>query len=266
MNSIVLKRYMSYVLAAFIPALIGFAVIIFTKNIIYGGFAYLMSALLIIVLAKKMSTTALVLLEENPQPFILDISSTGIWKIIPATMDSNKILHFKMGKINRSQLYNRDLAHTLRLDNKTYKKEDDKDNVIFTVKKDDLWSAHYKALNKPFFVYDSVSKMMLSKEALSTFETALTTRHAISNLLAHQEQLILSLKPFARHVMDLLQGGHGISGFLKSWGWILLLVIIGIIGVLFLPAIIQTVQTTMQSGLPHVANAVNSTPAVPKVI
>ena len=258
-----MKRYMSYLVAAFLPMLIGVVTFMFTFNLVYSGFAFVLTGLLVIFLAKKMSTTAFSMLEENPNPFILNISSTGIWKIIPATVDANQRLHFKLGKHDKSHIYNRDLAHNLTLENKSYTKKQEGQETILTIKNDELLKGMYKVSNKPFFVYDSISNMMLSKGALSDFETKLTTRHAIANLLAHQEQLILSLKPFSRHVMDLLQGGSA-SKFIRNWGWILLLIVAGIIGALFLPNIIRTFQTTVQAAVPPAAHVVNST--VPKVI
>lgn len=96
-----------------------------------------------------------------------------------------------------------------------------------------LW--HY-----PCLIWNEPLNTFLTKDALSETEKLMFAEHAAYAQNKKLEELDMRLREFTRHIIDLLRP---ILGVMKSpWFWLIMIMIIGVLGIIFVPDLIATMQ------------------------
>lgn len=119
-------------------------------------------------------------------------------------------------------------------------------------------SGKFALYHRPLLIWNSVLNSFVTKEGLSNDEKKTFAEHLVLYLNRLMEELSSLTRDFARYVVESLKPKESAWG--KWWVWIIVIVLIGILVAMFLPAIIQQVQGFMATGKEAIAPAASNLP------
>jgi len=253
-NVMKIKRMGSYILAGFLPAIL-FLVGILNGDIILGLILLFVGMGISMMLGLVITKHAFTQMLEGEGLCTLTLDSTGL--IIPfiTKMDAPFIKGTMKGK-EAEGVYNRDMigyftqpqeGKLIKIPGENFKDGEDRTYLKMPTEKERL-DYLFRMDQYPCLFFNKNIDAYLSKDELSTFEKEVFTKNNSLFILKKTQQLSSDVRDFARYIVEHAKPGRGI---LANRGLLIIIVIVIIIiifALLFGPAILQSVQTTMQSG------------------
>jgi hypothetical protein len=150
------------------------------------------------------------------------------------------------------------------IETKNAAKFDEHGNMILMISKDELNSAKFGLYHYPVLIYNEHLKSFVTKEFLSGQESNAFAKHTVLFLNRQIEDLVVVVREFSRTVIDLLKPKGDIMK--SGWFWIIVMVIIGIMGVAFLPKILESMSGSASAAggaVNAAAGAISGNPITP---
>ena len=225
LNPYKLKKWGAMIISAIVPSLF-FTIVLNTNGFMWAIGAMFMGGLISIVIASAMLKNPFQDLLEGKGLLALNLTSTGI--IQPFIMGFDK--NFIKGGVNGEyieEFFDRESTQSLSVPvkgkNKVVKTEDG--DLLFKIDSDQLNTSRFAFNQYPVLLYNSMSKTFLTKEQLADFEKKIIAYNKLIFLTKKVEDLSISVKNFARHIVDNLKP-KAFGGGMPSWVIILLVIVV----------------------------------------
>lgn len=228
--------------------LVGFiSVLAFLIGQIYYGFwgaimFFLASLLVTMVLGNFLLKNAFSDMLEGNGVLVFDISSTGLFSPFIVRMHPP----FIKGKFQGSFIHDifdrkavASLAKPVVVDKPVVQDKDG--GLTFSITNDEYNAGRFKMFHYPVILYNSQLQRIVTKEFVMTNEKNMLVEHLLLYISRQMESLKQALLNFGRYVVETTMPKKSI--FESKWFWIIAtILILGGIGVIFFPRIIQVMQ------------------------
>lgn len=187
---------------------------------------------------------------------VLDVSSTGV--VTPFLINlKNSEVRGRLGKIDIKGVFDRESVYQLSDPvNVKAPLEINKETGDITIKisNADYHRSRFALYHRPLLIYNSQIQSLLTKDYLSDKEKNTFTEYGLLYLVRKVEELSTAMLNFGRYVVEMTKPK---TDFLKTYGWIIIVIGIGLLAVLFGPAIIEAIRGGAQSATQSVGGVIN---------
>lgn len=234
-----------------------------TYNLTYTLVFFMASTFAMLFIASKLIQHPLLQLLEGEGVLALTIDSTGIIQPFICKVEPPYV----KGKVRGQEvtdIWDRETVFYLTNPKKGMLTDarDEKGEIYKVIV---LGRADEKNVNETFafngyptLIYNKMLNTFLTKQALATLEASSIVKHTIFHLNKRVEELTAMIRDFARYVVEQTKPKRGFFG-IGNWFWIILVIIIGIVIILLLPAFIESL-----GGPAPVSPVQQSQPVIPR--
>lgn len=229
-NPFKLKKWGALLIAGILPVLF-FYLILVTNGLFYALGAMLVGCLLGVLIGTSLLKNPFSDVLEGKGLLTLNLTSTGIIQAFILPFNKN----FVKGYLNGEEVqdyFDREATAVINPPkvvkgvNTVMKTEDG--GLLFKIDGDKLSDSRFAFNQFPVLIYNSMSGTFFSKDQLAEFEKKIISYNKLVFLIKRVEDLTMSVKNFARHIVDNLKP-KALGGGLPSW--ILIILVLGVIGV-----------------------------------
>ncbi len=244
-NPFNIKEKLAFVLAGFIPVVVGVLIYIQTEDFLLFGVGCILSICIGCFLYPFIIKNPFSEMLKGKGYLVFVIDSVGIIDPFLVYKDGN-FLKNKEYKIE--SVFNRNMTTYIKAPQKI--KQNKEINNILTIPTDNPKQYEFGMLGFPCFIYSSILKSFISKDELSKKEYHLLTNHLLLNIQSKIDKMRENDTTILRYYSDKFFSSNGILGFLSNpstiiWGFIIvLIVIILIFGPQFITKLQQPVTDT----------------------
>lgn len=253
LNPFKLRRYAAFILLGFLPAF-GYMVGTMFYNNLWLGIGltmvcYLVGAITAGVIIKNPFTAML----EGSGLLVLDISSPGMIKPFLVALKGNYIKG-KTGRQPIRDVFDRETVHSMTppkwsSDKLAFIKtgvEKKENGLQFTLSEEDYNASRFALFHWPTLIYNGQTNSLITKDWLSTQESASFANHTILFLNRQVEELTSVVRDFARYVVEMTKPRG--SWLENKWLWIVVVIILIVAGIIFIPRILTVASDAGSAG------------------
>lgn len=241
LNSFVIKKFS----ALCIPAFFGtgfFFVGLMNYSLLYAILLFSAGLLVGSIVGNVLLRNPFTALLEGKGLLVLNVDSTGIISPFIVNIVDSYVRGRLFGK-NISDIFDRKATYQLKnpiVGKGDLKVEDEKIKIELTEEK--FNQSRFALFHYPCLIWNNQIQSIVTKEFLSEQEKSSFAEHTILNLQRRMESLSNNVRDFARHVVDI--GTKPVQGFFarNKWVIIILIIVCGVLGVMFIPKIISAFQ------------------------
>jgi hypothetical protein len=247
-NMFLFKKWAALILNGFLP-MVSFGICLF-----FFGFWWGLAIGTVILLGTCFLSAAFLAnpftkMVEGKGILVLPVSSTGVIRpfIVKAQAPYIVAKNFK-------DIFNRSAIHNLAAPQEaaTPYETDKQGGLIIKLTDEELNRGRFALYHYPVLLWNEQIKSVLTKDFLSGLEKESFAEHGVLYLNRLMEDLTSSVRDFGRYIVELTKPKEG--GFLKNWGWLIIIIALAILAAMFLPAIMNAVKGfsgTATSALPQ---------------
>jgi len=224
-NPFKLKKWGAMIIASIIPSLF-FVLILRLNGLLYAVAAMLVGGLLSVLIGSSLLRNPFTDMLEGKGLLSINLTSTGVMQAFIMRFDKN----FTKGYLNGQEVedyFDRDNLGTINAPVKgkhvVHKLEDG--GICFKLDGKELNDTRFAFNQYPVLFFNSMSNTFFSKEQLSALEKKIISYNKLIFLSKKVEDLTISVKNFARHIVDTLRPKKT-GGGLPAWVLIVLVVIV----------------------------------------
>lgn len=241
LNVFKMRKYAALVL----PQLV--SVVLFFVGLIYydlvGGIIFFMIALVLgILIGVMLLRNPFTDMVEGAGILVIDMNSTGVLQPFIVRLDNPYIEGLFRGQ-RIKDIFNRDATQVITPPVIAEKraKIDDKGGLTIELTKDDYNRNRFALFHYPVLVWNSNVKSFLTKDWFSEKEKSAFAEHTVLYLNQVMKELTTVVRDFGRHIVDNLRPQeNSILG--NKWVWIIIIIFIGVLAVMFAPAIMSALS------------------------
>lgn len=240
LNIFVIKRWATLILAGSIPAIATVTAWIF-YGFLAGIGAFLAGLLISVLFASLFLRTPFTLMQEGKGILCLNIDSTGV--IMPFILKVQSPFMFGNVKGERIRdVFDRDAVHHLAVPKLAEVVAEGREDggIRIDLTEDELNKGRFALFHYPVVIYNGQLRSIVTKDWLSEKEKNAFAEHGLLYMNRITEELTSYTRDFGRYVVEMLKPSKVFGG---KWFWIILIGGLVILGALFLPSIISTIQS-----------------------
>lgn len=254
LNPFVIKKNIVLLLLPML-SVIFFAVGMFFYNFWIGLALVGVSLLVNFLIGKLLLSNPFTSLLEGKGMLAIDLNSTGVLQ--PFIVNAQ--LPYIKGKLNNQvvdDVFSRDIVHSLAIPkiNKAPLVVNEDGSVDLHLSEIELNKARFAMYHFPVLLYNSTLKTFFSKEILSNLERANFANNGLLYLNLKVAELSNNIRDFARYIVETLKPKGDL--FKNKWVWIIIIILFGVLGAIFLPEIINSIGGVVKSGAGQATSAV----------
>lgn len=251
LNMFVVRKYAGIVASSMLTVMT-YSIVTMYYGLLWGVVGLMVGLLVGFLVANKLLSHPFTDLVEGKGILALNLDSTGVIRPFICSLNSPYI-QGKIGGKEVNDIFDRE--STLQL--ATPKKvkggytENDKGGITIELDEKKYNAGRFSLFHYPVIIYNQQIDSIITKDMLSDKEKNAFAEHTVLYLNRKVEELTSAVRDFGRHVVENLKPKEGI--FSKGWVWIVIIVLMVILGVMFLPAVMQSFQGVtggLSSGLP----------------
>lgn len=228
-----------------------FTVIFFYVGLVFYGFfialvtmfAGLLTGMLIGGLLVKTPFRSML---EGRGVLVMDINSTGIIRFSTVGLKSPYVKG-KLGGKKISDIWDR--ATVMQIEapqkNKSKAEKNSMGGIKIDIDEKDYNNARFSLLHYPVLIWNDQIESLVTKDFLAEKEKGTFAEHGILFLNRRIEELTSQIRDFARYVVETSKPRKNF--FSSPWVWAVAIFLIVILALLFMPAIIDSMQVMMGS-------------------
>lgn len=241
MNPFTIRRYIALIMPSLLSPIM-FFVGLQMYGFVYGlagvGFSLLLTMLIGSVLLKNPFTAML----EGQGILAMNISSTGIIKPFLVQVQGAFVKGKLFGKpvndvFDRSTVMN--ITPPIKNKKKAYW-EDGK--LKIELDEDNYNKSRFGLFQYPCLLYNDAVESFVTKDFLSESEKSVFAEHSILYVKKRLEDLTSAVRDFGRHIVEQLKPTGSLMA--NKWTWIIVIIMLGLLVVMFAPAVFEQVSST----------------------
>jgi len=240
-----IRKWGALLMQGLIPSIF-FYIGIITVGFLWGIAFLLAGVLITMLIAHFMLKNPFYSMVEGSGLLVINLDSTGILRPYIMGVDSPYI----RGKVNRkpiSDVFDRSTVFNMSPPKKLKQKAlfKPKGGLKLDLSEDDYNKGRFALFHYPVLIWNDQIKSLITKDWLSNLEKDMFAEHSVIYLNRKMEELTSVVRDFGRAVVELLKPGKGLLG--NKWVWIIIAIALGIMALLFAPAIIEQFSQPIQT-------------------
>lgn len=263
-NVFKIRKYGSYLLAAFVPTIMFFFALM-SFGFLYAMLFFAVGVVIAIIFGPRLIRHPMITLIEGSGLLVFKLDSTGVMRPFIAKVAEPYIeMTTRRGK--KWSVFDRNAVHYLTnpsvgyVDEKNDSQEivskktkqvigyENKKKIVLTLPKSDYVKSVFSWGSYPVLIYNEIMGEFYTKEMLAGMETETFVQHLVLYLNRKVDELTNHIRDFARYIVE--QSKPKTSFLQSKIFWIVIIALILILVLLFAPQIISTVS----KGIPSLPN------------
>lgn len=224
-NPYVIKKWGSLIVASLLPSFF-FVLMMSSLGFLWAIIGMLVGALLAIMVGSMMLKNPFSDLLEGKGLLSLNLTSTGILQAFIMPFDKNFIRGYLNGE-EVEDYFDRESTFLMNAPKKAASVVHKSENgdLLFKVSNKELQDSRFAFNQYPVLIYNSMSNSFFSKKQLGDFEKKIISYNKLIFLTKKVEDLTVSVKNFARHIVDTLKPKKN-GGALPMWVMMIIIVVV----------------------------------------
>lgn len=237
-NPFVIKKWTALILLPMI-SLVSFYATLQFKGMLWAIGALLISLLITAILGSFILKNPFSDMLEGKGILVQNMDSTGVVHTFIVAVRSP----FIEGKLNDTavkDVFDRESVYQIATPVKCGTCQFEGEELVIRMTKKEFQKARFQFYTYPMLIWNDQIKSMMTKDMLSQMEKQAFTEHTILYLNRKIEELSAQIRDFARYVIDQLKPSSNLLS--KWWIWLLIGGVVILLGALFLPKIMASMQ------------------------